>query len=412
MYFSTAHSLWDRKNVIYNGAVFIYLLHMALMANLTWFYPGLLMRFRMPSFVFVAAFLLFALLLRAADGHRFPTGAVVSILTLLAMLLLGFLHSQENAPYIKNILFSGYFIKYVILFAAAFLFEDDPDRRVRQLTVIAMLSLLTYQLGAWLSVYDDSSYMDIGYGCAPWWILLTQGIFYHKNRIVKLLCAVTSLYFAVFIALYGNRGALLLIVLATIILLATYLPSRYIIVFGGLALVGVIVLALCWEQILLLAEKSFLAGDGVSRNLRLLLSGQLMYDSGRFPIYRACLNSIAEHPFLGVGACGDRVVTVSHDYAHNIILELCVEYGVIIGGLIYLFLLYIGFRMLFKCKDRAWRALFLPFYVFSMVELFFSGTFLQRGHVLASVVIYFAYSACNQRRGNFKEANIELASKT
>lgn len=412
MYFSTAHSSWDRKNVIYNGAVFIYLLHMALMANLTWFYPGLLMRFRMPSFVFVAAFLLFALLLRAADGHRFPTGAVVSILTLLAMLLLGFLHSQENAPYIKNILFSGHFIKYVILFAAAFLFEDDPDRRVRQLTVIAMLSLLTYQLGAWLSVYDDSSYMDIGYGCAPWWILLTQGIFYHKNWIVKLLCTVTSLYFAVFIALYGNRGALLLIVLATIILLATYLPSRYIIVFGGLVLVGVIVLALCWEQILLLAEKSFLAGDGVSRNLRLLLSGQLMYDSGRFPIYRACLNSIAEHPFLGVGACGDRVVTVSHDYAHNIILELCVEYGVIIGGLIYLFLLYIGFRMLFKCKDRAWRALFLPFYVFSMVELFFSGTYLQSGHLLASVVIYFAYSACNQRRGNFKEANIELASKT
>ena len=137
-----------------------------------------------------------------------------------------------------------------------------------------------------------------------------------------------------------------------------------------------------------------------------------MYDSGRFPIYRACLNSIAEHPFLGVGACGDRVVTVSHDYAHNIILELCVEYGVIIGGLIYLFLLYIGFRMLFKCKDRAWRALFLPFYVFSMVELFFSGTFLQSGHLLASVVIYFAYSACNQRKGNFKEANIELASKT
>ena len=150
-----------------------------------------------------------------------------------------------------------------------------------------------------------------------------------------------------------------------------------------------------------------LAGDllgfdlTLSRNFRLLSEGSLGYDSGRFPIWQACFDAILQHPLLGNGSQGDRAVSLNQlgeaSYAHNIVIELCVDFGVIAGVLIYLWLLYIGFRMLFRCQNRDWRALFLPFYVFSMIQLFLSGTFYESGYLLASVMIYLAYTSASCR---------------
>lgn len=398
----TAIELKELPDRFYDFAVGLYLLHMALMAQLTSFFPGALSRFRMPSFLLVA------LMALAAVGSRalfrgLPLRCVLAYFIFLSMALSAAVYQPENFVYMKELLFQGSFIKFVLIFSALFIFEEKPDVRTRQLTVIALAALLMYQYGVshgmLLSSKGQVSYMAVGYGCAPWWVILAQGIFYYRNKLVRLACLIGSLYFAGFIINYGNRGALAVIAAALLILLIMYVPLKYLALLGGLlSLLAVVILPLFFRPIMELAGGLLGFDLTRSRNFRLLSSGILGYDSGRIPIFRACFDAILRHPFLGNGSGADRAAVAALTdrgpaYAHNILVELCVDFGVIAGALVFGWLLYIGFRMLFKCRDRDWRALFFPFYTFSMVELFFSETFYQSGYLLAAVVIYLTYSA-------------------
>lgn len=377
----------------YNLSIGLYLLHMAVMADLTSFYPDVLMRFRVPSFILVSCLALLAIGSRVLR-KQLPLRAILLYLILLSLMLAGFLH-PENVPYIKEILFQGYFIKYVLLFSLLFLYEEDPDIRNRQLTVIAIASLLVYQLGISQDMFYDENgnfeYMTVGYGCAQWWVVLAQGVFYYRNKLIKLACFIGTVYFAAIIAVYGNRGALVLLFFTVALLMAIYIPLKHLTLLGIVILSALGGILLFLEPILLKVGNIFGLDLENSRNFILLTRGVLGRDSGRFPIYRECFGAILRHPLFGNGIGGDRVATELHGYAHNIVLELCVDFGVIIGLLIYGWLLYVGFQMLFRCHNRAWRALFLPFYTFSMIQLIFSGSLYRSGYLLASLVIYLTY---------------------
>lgn len=387
----------------YNFAIGLYLLHMALMAELTFYFPDVLMRFRMPSFLLVAVLALAAVSSRAIF-RGVSLRSILVYFVFLLMALSGIIYHPENLVYMKETVFQGYFIKYVFLFSALFLFEDKPDVRIRQLTIIALAVLLMYQYGVSHGMYlnEDGNfeYMSVGYGCAPWWTILAQGIFYYKNKLAKLFCLIGSFYFAGFILNYGNRGALAVIAVMLIILLIVYIPLKYLVLLGGFLLLTMLGILLFLQPIMEMAGDLLGFDLTVSRNFRLLSSGSIGYDSGRMPIYNACFDAILQHPLFGNGSNGDRAATFaklgSPISAHNVIIELCVNFGVIIGVLIYIWILYVGFRMLFRCQSRNWRALFLPFYVYSMVQLFFSGILYESGHLLASVTIYFTYTFHNK----------------
>lgn len=394
----TAIHLSAMPKGFYNFAVGLYLLHMAVMAELTFFFPDTLLRFRMISFLLVAVLALSVIASRALFKGVSPK-AVLAYAIFLLMAVSGIVYQPDNLVYVKEVVFRGSFIKYVLLFSALFLFEEDPDTRVRQLTVISLASLFVYQYGSSHGLYVNEKgyfeYMNVGYGSAQWWVILAQGIFYYKNKLVKLACLLGSLYFAVFILNYGNRGALVVVAVAIVVLMAVYIPLKH------LVLLGVVLILAGFAVLPFLQPIMRLAGDllgfdlTLSRNFRLLSEGALGYDSGRFPIWRVCFDVILQHPLLGNGSQEERAAAMIRlgeaHYAHNIVLELCVDFGVIAGALIYLWLLYVGFRMLFHCQDRDWRALFLPFYVYSMVQLFWSGTFYESGHLLSSVIIYLTY---------------------
>ena len=387
----------------YNFAIGLYLLHMALMAELTAFFPAVLMRFRMISFLLVAALALAAIASRALL-RGISLRAILVYAVFLLMAVSGIVYQPENLTYVKEIVFQGYFIKYVLLFSALFLFEEDPDVRIHQLTVISLASLLMYQYGISHGMFLNEDgllhYMTVGYGCASWWVIWTQGIFYYKNKLIKLSCLLVSLYFAIFILNYGNRGALVVILVALAVLMMVYIPLKY------LVLLGVVILLTTSAAFLFLQPLMELAGDllgfdlTLSRNFRLLSNGLLGYDSGRLPIYRVCFEAILRHPLLGNGSQGDRAATFAAlEYAsnaHNAVIELCVNFGVVFGGLIYVWLLYVGFQMLFRCQNRDWRALFLPLYTYSMVMIFFSGEFYESGHLLSSIIIYLTYVSRNR----------------
>lgn len=409
-----------KRGGFYNFAVFFYLLYTACYAELSLCVP-LFSRLRLPMFVLAVGMLGLAVLMRLKE-KKLPLKILLFYLLYFAVVLSGVLYSGSSLPYIGNIMLNQSFIKYSLLFSAVFLFEDTPDTRVRQLTVVSLVTLLVFQVGISKGFFLDDKgrleYMAVGYGCAPWWIFIAQGILYYKNKLIKLACLLFAVYFAFIIAVYGNRGALLVIALAALLGLIVYLPPKRLAIVGAGIAAALTLTVLFLEPLLKLAGRLLHMDLTLSRNFRLLDSGMLTYDSGRQSIYRECWNAVVNRPLLGYGVGGDRLVTTGHGYAHNIVLELCVSLGVLVGLLVFCWLLYLGFRMLFCCRDRAWTALFFPFYVFSMIELFFSGSVYESGWLMAAIVIFLTCSTYHTdifRRSALKErrfAHEDCLSKT
>lgn len=386
------HSVWDK---VYSWAVCIYMLHMAVMANLTYCFPDVLGWLRIPSFVFVTGLLIVAIVYRVLT-RPFPRNAVVFLSAFILAILSGALYSTANISHIWNILIKGSFAKYVLLFAVAFLYEENPDKRFRQLVVIGVLSMCVYWLIVHLGLINDDSfhYMTIGYGCMPWWIMILQGIFYFPKKYEKLLCLVVTVYFAAFILFYGNRGAMVLLILIVLLSIFVWLPFRKSLKVGLVLLVAAILLVVNITSVL----KSFGIIFGFKKDVSRILEvtskrDNLFYDSGRLPKWTAGLESIIQHPFFGTGVGSDRVILGT--YVHNVVIELAMDFGIVIAVAVYVWLLSVGWHMIFLCKDRSWKALFIPFYTFSMFQLLLSSTIWESGYLVASIIIYFAYK--NQR---------------
>lgn len=76
---------------------------------------------------------------------------------------------------------------------------------------------------------------------------------------------------------------------------------------------------------------------GINSRTLWIFINEDFYLSGRDTIYNLLLEHIANKPILGYGIGGDRVLIGG--YAHNIFLELLIDYGVIVGGILLLLLI-------------------------------------------------------------------------
>ena len=77
-----------------------------------------------------------------------------------------------------------------------------------------------------------------------------------------------------------------------------------------------------------------------SRTLFLLLEGKISSDSGRKDIYNVIINKIYESPLIGSGLYADRTILggTSGAYSHNLFLEVYLNFGIIIGSILLLYL--------------------------------------------------------------------------
>jgi hypothetical protein len=92
-------------------------------------------------------------------------------------------------------------------------------------------------------------------------------------------------------------------------------------------------------------------------------------------IFDVIISKIRERPLTGWGIYGEwQFVGWS---AHNMYLEILQNYGVIIGGIILLWMFYIAIKAFFTTKSTPVRSLVLMFACNVFVRGFFGGTFLS-----------------------------------
>ena len=120
------------------------------------------------------------------------------------------------------------------------------------------------------------------------------------------------------------------------------------------------------------------SGEMYSRNLSLLEGNAFLGHDSRIEIQKSIYQGISENPF-GYGLLGDRIIMQSQHfhgvYAHNILLEFMADFGIIVGPLLVLIILF-KLALSVKQPNCTQRDLLFLMIPAGFIKLWFSGSYL------------------------------------
>lgn len=240
-----------------------------------------------------------------------------------------------NIQTIKDVLKS---VSYLTLFLASFY------------VILLLIGVIT------LNFYS----MSLSYA-----LLLPTLYFIYLDKVKNFLMAFLLL---LIILVLGSRGAIIFAILYY------FVVELFSFKFLKIALLLSIMIAI-WGS--LPSIMSILEYYGFySRTFDLLMSGDLIsHDSGRGDIYRFFWNKVLESPIWGYGLFGDRFF-LEGAYCHNIFIEFCVDFGLLIGCILFICLLFIILKTLFYWKGTENVKFILLFFFGGFLPLMISNSYL------------------------------------
>jgi len=111
-----------------------------------------------------------------------------------------------------------------------------------------------------------------------------------------------------------------------------------------------------------------------SRTLEFLTNKNIGYLSGRDNLYDRMIDVIWANPIKGIGLFGDRLY-LDGTYVHNIILELYLNWGILVATMIIFFFM-VKFIHVYKNSNKINRNILVKYLLASIAPLMFSGSYL------------------------------------
>lgn len=113
-----------------------------------------------------------------------------------------------------------------------------------------------------------------------------------------------------------------------------------------------------------------------SRTLQKLAEGEIADATGRDRIYGVLEKALSRHSiFTGHGAYGDRYLLNEQYYSHNIVYEVLITFGVLLGSVLLAALAIFIARVFVKYRKHPQFSIFLALISFSICRLLFSSSF-------------------------------------
>ena len=294
-----------------------------------------------------------------------------------------------------------------LYFVGVSLGEAEARKKIiDQMYIISMVTLFSsiiYRFVFGDSMSDAvSKYvgdMDHAYKLLPHLCLIAYYTIKKTNVLNVVSVAIGGLY----LLMLGTRGAALLYLVFVALLLIMGRSSkgvivRIVVVFGALG--GFIASSWYAATILWMYQKAQQFGLSV-RIFDKLLAGEVVKSGGRDAIRETLLSAIRENPFWGNGLCSDRVL--AGNYAHNIALELWVEFGVILGTAIFLAIIVVLFRGYISTKEECEKGLILALIFATFFKLFLSGSYLDERLLFLTLGI----CVCSIRKSNRDKVSVD-----
>lgn len=373
-------------NVAFNMAF----CNMFLLASLYAMIPGLSQIIPSSFFIYLAyGILLLSLVYELFKHPRVSLNTVMFILIIFCLVLVGVCGNK----YLMTLTSSSSFWVIVIFCLYIRVLASDfrlYDHIRADCIIVAVICIFAHFIGVYslgIDYADEKSlnYMSFGYTMTLMGILIMElkGASDENNKFEKLL--VLFGWLAVILGcLYGNRGALIevgaYLIVKSVLSTNWRKRKRGKSVLLAVAIAIVFVIGLFGDRILIFIS-GFLERNNIESRTLLAIARGSFFFTRRISIYEIAIRSISDNPFAlrGPGA----MISITDGFnAHNIVLQLCLEFGVIIGlitfvwMLLKLFYLY-RLRVCITGERRKMVQVGFILLLFALIELMFSGTFYE-----------------------------------
>ena len=247
-----------------------------------------------------------------------------------------------------------------------------------------ILLLLLYFVSEWDSItYSMPAAYQILFSA----VVHVNELFTKKNRI-KTFLLILVIIEVVLILVKGSRGPLLILfVYIALKFLVEFRKNKKVMIWFVLGSLGALVILLNMSEFLNAITKFLNNNNIYSRNLTLLLNNNIFDDSGRSELHNLAIELISKNPIIGYGASSD-VKLLGGAYVHSFYLELFINYGLILGSVLFVLISFESIRVLF-IRSGVNKDLLLIFLVLGYVMLMISSTYLQNIYLFLFLGLVF-----------------------
>ena len=334
---------------------------------------------RYPDEIITIVFVLGILL--ALPYYKIYKKDFIFLMLVIAVFLFEMAFYEEGAAFLDR-----YIIDFIVKILPLYVFgislsaSENKEEIIYQLYILSMVTLaanIFYQFVIGTSMSEVASQyegnMNLAYNLLPHCCLIA----YYTVKRTNILNIVFSIIGGFYLLMLGTRGAALIYLICFAVLLIMGRTSKWaiirlIVIFG--ASVSYVSSSLYETSLLWLYQRAQQYGLSV-RIFDRLLSKTVTVSEGRDYIREILFEAIKERPFLGHGICSDRVL--AGNYAHNIVIELWVEFGVVIGTAFVITLVIVLLRGYLSAKGEGEKGLIFSLICASFCKLFLSGSYLD-----------------------------------
>lgn len=299
---------------------------------------------------------------------------------------------SENMPYFREIqpLIKYIFVAYISVRAKLVPFQTIKKAFVWSARIVSVLLMLTLLQNVTVLPFQII-YMEFANAISMSIALLLYSGIIDKNA-PDLILSITGL---ILLLTYGSRGALMtLCILAAYLVWVQYKNTKivYVIIFLSILIV------MTGPEVLSIALDWMTKAGLNSRTLEKLLSGKFLVSNDRLRIYRYLFKVLRDNFIFGVGLCGDRYYLplrftgVDATYAHNMILELYLDFGAIIATIMLTIMGYLLYTCYFKEEDLERKGLFAAFFTVGLLQLMTSRSWITEQNFFIFFALLLTYS--------------------
>ena len=285
---------------------------------------------------------------------------------------------QEN-PYFPKFLITTLPLYFVGVALSEYENEEDVIYHLYILSAVTIIINFIYKvvfgtpMDAIVSQYQGD--MDLAYNLLPHCCLVA---FYARKK-SNIFNIVLTIFGTFYLLMLGTRGAalILLINIAWNIVSGNNSKktvARIVALFGA---IGAFLASPIYDAVILWMYKNAQKFGLSIRIFDKLLSGTQLGSSGRDHLTEQLLVSIREHSLLGTGLCSDRMIIGI--YAHNLLIELWVEFGLIIGTVLLLALVITLWRGYINSSSKVEKGMIITMLCASFFKMFLSGSYIDEG---------------------------------
>ena len=332
----------------------------------------------------VLTFLYIAIILLSISEIKFHMGDFIGILSMLLIFLISPIVFPDTFVFWKEE-YTRFLLQVFPLYIIGVSIgnhKDDWDNILHILYILSVVSIIVrivyyYTNGTEMSQIQSlyAGDMDGAYNLLPHLCL----VIYHVIKKATVFNVSVLAVGSVFLMFLGTRGAVLIEIICFVLVVLFFAKWKYKVL--KIVLISTAVIVFLYSPLL---EKTVLElyklADGLGLSVRIFdhfLNGELTDSTGRDVIANTLYEFLSENS-LGYGLYADRLLA-GGAYAHKIYLELWIQFGVILGTIIFAFILIVPVRAFFKTKNDDIKGLLIALYCSGVLKLFLSSSYLREG---------------------------------